>query len=359
MRFLSIIFCSFLLWQCNEAPPKTESLASKYKDYFRIGAAIGKSHLSDYDTVLLKAHFNSITAENDMKPKPSLSKDGEYTFEAGDRIVDFAQTNDMVVRGHTLVWYNQTHGWFYRDEQGAYLTKDAMLDRMQNYIHTVLDHYRGKVYCWDVVNEAVSNSEDTAHLYRDNIDWYKICGPDYIEMAFRYAHEADPEIKLFYNDYNLIDPVKRDKTYRVLKELLDKGTPIHGLGMQGHWTLEDVNKENLAQAIDLFASLGLEVQITELDISVYPFYHNLPQEELPKQVIEFTPELAQKQAEKYREVFEVLRDKKDKITTVTFWGVADDKSWLSHYFVKGRTDYPLLFDQQFNPKPAFHAILDF
>jgi endo-1,4-beta-xylanase len=345
--------------RCTESTTTNETLKSKYKDYFEIGAAVGRAHLSDYDTVLLKTHFSSLTAENDMKPQRTINEDGEYTFAAGDRIVAFAQANNLLVRGHTLVWHNQTDEWFYRDDDGEYLDKEQMLERMQNYIHQVLEHYRGKVYCWDVVNEAVSNNAVEGELYRQGTDWFNICGPDYVEMAFRYAHEADPNIKLFYNDYNLIDPVKRDKAYTMLKNLLDRGTPIHGVGMQGHWTMQDVNRENIGAAIDKFASLGLEVHITELDLSVYPFYHNIPREELPKEVKEFTPETERLQAEKYGEIFDVLRKKKDKVTSVTFWGVADNKTWLSNYFVRGRTDYPLLFDRGYEAKEAFEAIMDF
>lgn len=232
-----------------------------------------------------------------------------------------------------------------------------MLDRHEEYIHSVLDHYRGKVYAWDVVNEAISDSDTL--FYREDIDWFRICGPEYIEHAFVTAREADPDIKLFYNDYNLIDPDKAQKVYEMAKDFIARGIPIDGIGMQGHWTLEDVNADNLAASIDLFASLGLEVQITELDLSVYPFYHNRDRNTLTKQVKEFTPELEMRQAEKYGEIFRVLREKSNKVTNVTFWGVADNMTWLSNYFVSGRTDYPLLFDQDYEPKKAFDAIIDF
>ncbi|MEM1136142.1 MAG: endo-1,4-beta-xylanase [Bacteroidota bacterium] len=333
------------------------SLKEKYKDYFPIGAAVGKKHLSSKDTTLLKHHFASITAENDMKPQRTIKSKGNYTFEAGDYLLDFAQSNNMLMRGHTLVWYNQTDDWFYRDAKGDVLPKKKLFKRMQNYIKDVLTHYEGKMYAWDVVNEAVSDYKDK--FYRDDIDWFKICGPEYIEKAFVFAHKADPSVKLYYNDYDLINPQKRDKVYKMVKALLAKGIPIHGIGMQGHWTLEDVNRQNLSEAIDLFASLGVDVQITELDISVYPYYHNMDRSTLPKKIRPYTEDLALALAAKYKEVFEVLREKKDKITGVTFWGVADDKTWLSKYVVDGRTDYPLLFDANFQPKKAFFEILDF
>jgi len=353
----SLIFTIAMLslFSCQPADESLPSVKEKYEDYFPIGAAIGRKHLQSYDTLLLKKHFNSVTAENDMKPTNTIEAPGEYTFEAGDRIVAFAQKNDMLVRGHTLVWYNQTPDWFYQHENGETLSKEALLERMKSYIYTVLDHYRGQIYCWDVVNEVISDHDEKT--YRDDIRWFEICGPDYIEKAFEYAHDADPTIELFYNDYDLINPKKRDKTYRVLKELLDKGVPIHGVGMQGHWTLEDVNRQLLTEAIDKFASLGLQVQITELDISVYPYYHN--QDSLPQAIKPYTESLADSLAAKYGEVFEVFREKKDKLTGVTFWGVADNKTWLSSYFVKGRTDYPLLFNHEFEPKKSFYQVVNF
>lgn len=351
------LFLIFTLCAGLFAEAQTPSLKEKHNSYFPIGAAIGKSHLADYDTVLLKKHFASITAENDMKPQRTIDKNGEYTFGAGDKLVDFAQANNMLIRGHTLVWYNQTDEWFYRDAKGNYLSKKKLLKRMEKYIQKVLEHYKGEIYAWDVVNEAISDYDD--RVYRDDIDWFKICGPDYIEMAFRYAHKADPNVKLYYNDYDLINPKKRDKVYKMVKDLLAKGVPIHGIGMQGHWTLGDVNRENLSQTIDMFASLGVDVQITELDISVYPYYHNMDRSTLPKEIRPFTPKLDEEIAAKYKEVFEVFREKKDKLTGVTFWGVADNNTWLSHYVVKGRTDYPLLFDAEYQPKKAFEAVMDF
>jgi len=357
MKTIIVLIIVVSLFSCNSNDEPEVSLADKYEQYFPVGAAIGKKHLSSYDTVLLKKHFASVTAENDMKPGRTIESPGNYTFDAGDKIVSFAKRNNMLVRGHTLVWYNQTPDWFYTDENGDYLSKDSLFIRMEIYIHDVLSHYKGDIYCWDVVNEAISDYHD--RIYRDDIDWYRICGPEYIEKAFIYAREADPEVKLFYNDYDLINPHKRDKTYKVLKDLLAKGVPIDGVGMQGHWTLQDVNKEVLAAAIDSFANLGLEVQITELDISVYPYYHNMDRSTLPKEVNPLTAELSDSLAAKYKEVFEVFREKSDKLTGVTFWGVADNKTWLSNYVVKGRTDYPLLFDTAYQPKKAFHEIIEF
>jgi len=356
MKIYIFIIVTILLTACLK-DKKVPSLKEKYEEYFPVGAAIGKKHLKDRDSALLKYHFSGVTAENDMKPGRTIETLWTYSFEAGDRIVDFAQENNMLVRGHTLVWYNQTPDWFYRDSEGNFLPKDRLLDRLEQYIHDVLTHYKDKIYAWDVFNEAISDYTD--RIYRDDINWFKICGPDYIEKAFVFAHKADPDVKLFYNDYDLINPHKRDKTFNMLKNFLDKGIPVHGVGMQGHWTLEDVNSKNLSESIDLFASLGLEVQITELDISVYPYYHNMDRSKLPKKIRPYDEALADELAAKYDEVFEVFREKSDKLTGVTFRGVADNKTWLSHYVVPGRTDYPLLFDENYQPKKAFYEVVDF
>ncbi len=353
---ISLALTLVILTACHKEAP-IPSLEERYEKYFPIGAAVGQKQLQGLDSALLTHHFSSLTAENDMKVSRTIKSMQEFSFTAGEHLVDFAERHGMQMRGHTLVWYHQTPGWFYRDSLGHYLSKEQLLQRMRWYIHQVLDHYRGRVYAWDVVNEAIADG--SAMFYRQNIDWYRVCGPEYIKKAFVYAHEADPTIKLFYNDYDLINPVKRDKVYKMVKKMIDEGIPIHGIGMQGHWTLEDVNEQNLSAAIDLFASLGVEVQITELDISVYPYYHNMDRSTLPKEVKPYTPELAKQLADKYEEVFKVLRKKSEKITGVTFWGVTDKKTWLSNYVVKGRTDYPLLFDSLYQPKEAFWKVVEF
>ena len=354
---LMVGLAMFFSWSCNSTKTTDPSLAETYADDFLVGAAIGQGHLSNYDTVLLKQHFSSVTAENDMKPGRTIRSLNDYSFEAGDRIVEFAKEHGLKVRGHTLVWHNQTPAWFFRDSSGTILEKEAMLERLRGYIFDVLDHYRGQVYAWDVVNEAIGNKPGEA--YRDTTEWFRICGPEFIEKAFVYAREADPEVQLFYNDYNLIDPEKAQKVHAMAKDFQERGIPIDGIGMQGHWTMHDVDAENLEKSIQLFASLGLDVHITELDLSIYPHYHNIPRSSLPAEVIPFTAELEQQQAEKYKEIFEVLRRNSDKVSNVTFWGVADNKSWLSNYFVKGRTDHPLLFDTEYEPKAAFNAITSF
>jgi len=326
------------------------SLCQVYKDYFLIGAAVNPQTIIFYDE-LLKKHFNSVTPENQMKWELIHPMAQTYRFAPADSIVDFALENNIKVRGHTLVWHQQTPEWVFRDDNGKNVDKNTLLKRLEEHIKNVVGHYKGKVYAWDVVNEAIS--DNPSEFLRDAL-WYKIGGEEVIEKAFIWAHEADPNALLFYNDYNLEDPVKRDKAYQLVKRLKDKGIPIHGVGIQAHWLLNWPTPKMLEDAIKKFASLGVQVQITEFDISIYTdrnenanFSKNPPEDRI------------EKQAQAYKEAFEVLRRNKDYVTGVTFWGVADDITWLDSWPVRGRKDYPLLFDMNHNPKKAFWEVVNF
>ncbi len=323
------------------------SLASVFGENFDIGVAVSPNHLQGYDKERVARHFNSLTAENAMKPSSVLRPGFQYDFTVADRIVRFAREHGMKVRGHTLVWHNQTPEWFFTDDNGVDVDKETLYRRMDEYIRTVAGRYREDLYCWDVVNEAISDTPGES--IRTDSPWYRICGKDYIEQAFRTAREVLPEAKLFYNDYGLLNPEKRKHTYEMLKELLEKGTPIDGIGLQGHWSSRNINKEVIRETIDLFASLGLEVQITELDLSVYG-QNSDPQ-------VEWSPELDRMQADAYRAVFEVLLEKKDVLSAVTFWGLADNYTWLDNFPVKNRKDYPFLFDRQLQPKKSFFEVI--
>ncbi len=341
----------------------TDSLREKYEAYFSIGAAIDTQYPS-YAAILEK-HFSRITCENEMKFDALQPSEGDFTFDAADQMVGFAQSHGIEVRGHALVWHRQTPSWVF---SGG---RDAVLRRMRNHIHNVLDFFQGGVYAWDVVNEAImddgtyrTGSEDGAD---QSSQWYATIGEDYIAQAFRYAREADPDVKLFYNDYYNYHPVRRQAIYDLLAGLLADGVPIDGVGLQCHLNLApgtDPNEqsyhqtvENLEAAIEMYASLGLEVQITEMDVSLYlrGITYTADMFYTPENV---TPAIFQQQAERYRAFFEMFRRHYDVITSVTFWGIADDNSWLSE-FSSGRKDFPLLFDDQHQPKPAFDAVMDF
>lgn len=351
-------------------PPSAPSLSEKYLPYFPIGAAVDPGSIQTH-AGLLERHFNSITTENEMKFESLQKVEGELEFDVADSMLAFARAHGMKVRGHALVWHRQTPAWVFTDGSGADATSEVLLARLKSHISSVVGHFKGSVYAWDVVNEAIMDDGSFRTADEPEEDqrskWHGIAGEAYIAEAFRYAHAADPGAKLFYNDYYNYIPAKRQAIYELLKRLLAEGVPVHGVGLQAHLSLEASPVEsshgyhqtlaNLEAAIDLYASLGLEVQITELDVSVYvPGVEYTADEYYTNET--YTDALEAKQAQRYGELFELLRSKHDVITGVTFWGVADDNTWLSE-FSSGRQDFPLLFDAEHEPKQAFHAVMDF
>ena len=327
-----------------------KGLKDYYKDYFPIGVAVAPGSLTGATSALILKQFGSLTAENAMKPAPVHPEENRYFWDDADKIVNYATTNGMIMRGHTLCWHQQTPEWMFKDANGNTVSKEVLLARLKDHITQVVTRYKGKIYAWDVVNEAIDD-DDSKFLRETN--WYNICGEEYIAKAFRWAHEADPDAQLFYNDYNTEYPVKRDKVYRLMKQLLDEGVPVHGVGLQGHWNINYPSEKDLRDAIEKFSSLGLKVQITELDVSVYSWDETDPSDNV------FTAERELKQAEKYEMIFRVFRDYKNVITGITFWNISDKSSWLDNFPVKGRKNYPLLFDQNLKPKKAFLEVIKF
>lgn len=327
-----------------------KGLKDYYKEYFPIGVSVSPTSLTGFQSVLILKHFQSLTAENVMKPVLIHPEEKRYFWDNADRIVDFAKANGLLIRGHTLCWHKQTPDWMFRDQDGKSVKKEVLLARLKDHITQVVKRYKGKIYAWDVVNEAID--DDDSKFMRET-DWFKICGEEYIAKAFQWAHEADPDAQLFYNDYNTESPIKRDKIYRLLKKLLNDGVPVHGIGLQGHWNIYNPNEKDLRDAIEKFSSLGLKIQITELDVSVYSSAETDSADNI------FTPEREKKQIEKYEMVFRVLRDYRKVITGVTFWNVSDKSSWLDNFPVRGRKNYPLLFDQNLKPKKAYWKVVEF
>ncbi len=355
MRKLTVIFVLFVLC-ATCAFSQTNGLKDYYKDYFPIGVAVSPRMLdAGEEANLILTHFNSMTAENAMKMGPIHPEENRYHWEPADKIAEFAIKNGLKLRGHTLCWHNQTPNWFFTDAEGKQVSKEILLARLKKHIFDVVNRYKGAIYAWDVVNEAVPDGG--TEIYR-NSKFYEIIGEEYIELAFRYAHEADPNAQLFYNDYNTENKVKREKIYQLVKGLVEKGVPIHGVGLQGHWSLYEPTAQELEESITKFASLGLKVQITELDVSVYPKEH-ASRERKETDKAEFTPEMNDKQAAHYKMLFEIFRKHKDKITGITFWNLSDRYSWLDNFPVRGRKDFPLLFDQNHQPKKAFWEVVKF
>lgn len=334
-------------------PPEPElNIPSVYQtlsDYFPVGAAIWQGNITGPHSVLLTKHFNSITAENDMKWDALEPTEGNFNFATADALVNFAMANNMLVRGHTLVWHNQNPSWLFKDANGNDMqptpeNKALLLQRLENHIRAVVGHFRGKVYAWDVVNEVIDPSQPDG--FRRS-KWYEITGPDYIERAFRVAHEADPNAKLYINDYNTTDPVKRAFLYNLVRDLKQRGVPIDGVGHQMHSNIAWPSTADVIATINLFAGLGLDNQITELDVSVYTdsttSYASPPQDVLIKQGYQ------------YRDLFRAFRYLKDEISSVTLWGLADDHTWLS---TPTRLNWPLLFNEQLKAKPAYWGVVD-
>jgi len=340
-------------------------LKELYKNYFYIGTALNEYQAlgNEPDSLqVLKTHFNSITAENEMKWSKIQPEPGVFDFEAADRFVRLAEENDLFVVGHTLVWHQQTPSWVFLDDSGEPADRETLLQRMRDHIMTVAGRYKGRVHGWDVVNEAVS---DQGGMRQSK--WYEIIGEDYVEKAFQYAHEADPDAKLYYNDYSLYFPEKREGVVRLVRNLQSKGIRVDGIGLQGHWGLDYPAKpEEIEASILAFAELGVEVMITELDINVLPnpddrigaeISANFEMQEGMNPYPDGLPEdMQNKLAERYAELFRLFLKHHDKISRVTIWGIHDGQSWLNYWPIRGRKNYPLLFDRQFQPKPAFDAL---
>lgn len=388
---LAVFFISVVNLKCasrkstttnsNGYPTETtqqKGLKDYYKDYFPIGVAVNMASLKGPQSELIIKEFNSVTPENDMKMGPIHPRENEYNWSNADSIVDFAVKHHIRIRGHNLLWHAQAPAWMFKDSAGNQVSKDVLLKRLKDHITTVVNRYKGKIYAWDVVNEAV---DDNPANYLRNSMWYRICGEDFIPKAFEYAHAADPKAALYYNDYNSENPSKRDKIYKLLSGLIKAKVPITGVGMQGHWKLDDPTIEELKAALDKYASLGLKIQITELDMTIRSPYRNrqAPGTSItnsPPQMPAdsgFTPEIAQKQAERYKAVFQVFRAYKNVITGVTFWNLSDRYSWLDSRgggMAGGaaatqtasrtiRKAYPLLFDENLKRKKAYWSVVDF
>jgi len=332
-----------------------KGLKDYYKNYFPIGVAVSPANLSGAESELILKQFNSLTPENAMKMGPIHPEENRYYWKNADSIVAFAQHHGLRVRGHNLCWHEQTPRWLFKDSLGKLVTKEVLLQRLHDHIKTVVSRYKGKVYAWDVVNEAVD--DDSTKFLRNSL-WYQVCGEDFIAKAFEYAHEADPNAILFYNDYNTERPEKRDRVYRLLKKLVDAKVPINGVGLQGHWSIYEPTAKDLEVTIKRFSSLGLKIQVTELDISIYPWEKNMRKLN-PGESDAYTPELEKKQTDQYATVFKIFRKYRKVITGITFWNISDKHTWLDQYPVLGRKNYPLLFDRELKPKKAYQAVVDF
>jgi endo-1,4-beta-xylanase len=341
-------------------------LKEKFLDKFLIGVAVNRSQIhqrNENENKLITTQFNSLTAENDMKWMHIHPGKEEYNFEHADKLMAMAEANKMFVVGHTLIWHSQVPRWVFKNDDGALIDRDELTDRMRNHIHTIVGRYKGKVKGWDVVNEALAEDGSLRKSQFLNIG-----GEAFIEKAFQFAHEADPDAELYYNDYNLVYADKRDGAIRIIKNLQSKGIKIDGVGLQGHWGLGYPSLQEIETAIEMFAQLGVKVMFTELDISVLPSPFHMPTADVS---VKFEnspamnpypnglPDSVQNQlADRYADVFKLFNKHADKISRVTFWGLHDGVSWKNNFPIRGRTDYTLLFDRDMKSKKAYHAVLE-
>ena len=376
IKFLSFPVSALLLFllvfsSCSpkqiEPEEKLKGLKDYYADNFLIGAAIFPELFDDpVSADLIKIHFSTITPENQMKwawlhPTPS-----EYRFEDADKISDFAQANSIKLIGHTLVWHSQLgRGLFTKEgsnDPNDLVDSDTLLSRIRDHIFAVAGRYRGKVLGWDVVNEAL-NEDGT---YRES-GFYKITGDTFIEKAFEYAHQADPGAELYYNDYNLVKPEKRQGAIRIIKKLQEKGLKIDAVGIQAHWDMTFPELEEIEKSILEFSRLGIKVMFTELDVSVLPNPLVTPSADIgirheSKENMNPYPDgmpdsVDEALAKRYRDIFMIFNKYSDKISRVTFWGLYDGISWKNNFPIFNRTDFPLIFDREMKPKKAYFAIV--
>ncbi|MGI5282570.1 endo-1,4-beta-xylanase [Nonomuraea polychroma] len=336
----------FAMTYIEPKPIQTDIPALKDEVPFIMGSALTRPDTLGVHGQLLARHFNGITPGNELKWDATEPREGEFAFADGDHLVDFGVEHDMTVRGHTLVWHSQTPAWVFEGADVKEVDKETLLRRLENHVRTLVTRYKDKVAVWDVVNEVIDENQPDG-LRRSK--WFEIAGLDYIRTAFRVAREADPDAKLFINDYNTEFPRKREALYALVKQLQDEGVPIDGVGHQLHLNIEQPPASYVEDTIERFATLGVDQQVTELDVSIYTdFVSSYPS---------IPPELLVEQGHRYKALFDVFRRQASKLSSVTVWGESDDVSWLNTWPIP-RLNAPLLFDHDLQAKPAYWAVVD-
>jgi endo-1,4-beta-xylanase len=359
--FLSGVIWCFVLCTSSVVQGQAEAMAHGLGDVFKkafvMGVAMPDGALSAGEWVLLTRHFHAVTPENSMKPVALQPEEGRFRWEAADALVAEADRRKLRVNGHVLVWHEQCPDWFFQQGDSE-APREQVLKRLREHVAAVVGRYAGKIQSWDVVNEALADGEG---FLRDS-KWSRSLGEDYVIEGFRAARLADPAAELCYNDYNIEDPPKREKAVRLLRLLKDRGALPDAIGIQGHWLLGRVPFADIEAAILAFHAEGVKIMVTELDIDVVPRdtqsadlsvrsddRANPFPDQLPAEMDELL-------ARDYAQLFALFVKHRDKISRVTLWGLHDGRSWLNHWPSK-RTNHPLLWDRQLQPKPALKAIL--
>lgn len=364
--FAAVIFTGMvpIIDQPAEIQEK-RSLQKALQNKFFIGTALNEWQITGNapeELEIVKKDFNSIVAENIMKSGRLQPQEGEFDFKLADKFVEIGVENSMHIHGHTLIWHSQVPNWFFVNDQGEEVSSEELTQRMKMHIETVVGRYKGKIDSWDVVNEAIEDDGS----YRKS-KFYKILGKDFIKLAFHFAHEADPEAKLFYNDYSMSNPDKRKGVVKMVEELKAENIHIDGIGMQGHLGMSNPSLIEFEKSIEAFGALG-EVTVSELDLSVLPspwgdagaeISKNFEYDDKMNPFPDGLPnEVSKKHTNRYIEFFKLFLKHHKKISRVTLWGVNDGNSWKNNWPVRGRTDYPLLFDRENQPKPVVDSLIN-
>ncbi len=367
--FICLVSVLLLFGSCVE--PKTEaieeprspinSLKEAYKSSFHIGAALNDAQINETNKAaiqILEKEFNTITPENIMKSMYLQPAKDSFYFDMADKFVALGEKHQQFIVGHTLVWHSQLSEWI--NEITAEKEMEAAL---ANHINTIVERYKGRINGWDVVNEAL-NEDGTL---RESV-FLKAMGPAYLSKVFALAQAADPQAELYYNDYNMCRPLKRQGAVELVKNIKASGARIDGVGCQAHWSLTNPSLEEIENSILAYDSLGVKVMFTEMDITVIPNPWDLDGADVNQNFEgspamnpypESLPDSVQTQlAQRYEDIFKLFLKHEDKISRVTFWGVNDGQSWLNNWPIKGRTQYPLLFDRQYQPKKAYQSVMN-
>jgi endo-1,4-beta-xylanase len=366
MKITLLLSAALTIAACaSSTKEKNPTLKDALGDKFLVGVALNTRQASGHDTAsvrIVKEHFNAIVAENCMKSAEIHPEIDRYNFTQADEFVQFGVDNNMTITGHCLIWHSQLPRWFCVDENGENVTPEVLKERMKEHIYTVVGRYKGVIKGWDVVNEAIL--EDGS--YRKS-KFYEILGEEFIPLAFQYAHEADPEAELYYNDYNEWYPEKRKTVVRMIKTIKERGLRIDGIGMQGHVGMTSPTIEEYQATIDDYVNAGVKVLVTELDMSPLPEPRRMgganlaDMESYRKEIDPYKEGLPEDVAlawnNRMKELFDLFIKNSDNFLRVTMWGVSDGDSWKNNFPVRGRTDYPLLFDRNYQPKDVVKQLI--
>lgn len=340
------------------------TLKSAFGDKFLMGVALNEAQITGQDTAaihIVRNHFNAIVAENCMKCEEIHPEEDRYDFMLADKFVAFGEANGMDIIGHCLIWHSQLADWFCVDKEGNDVSPEILKQRMKEHITTVVSRYKGRIKGWDVVNEAIV--EDGS--YRKS-KFYEILGEEFIPLAFRYAHEADPDAELYYNDYGMDVPGRREGVVKLLRSLQQQGIRIDAVGMQGHMGMDYPRHEEFEKSMLAFAETGVKVMVTEWDMSPLPTISTTANvsdttaylRELNPYPIALPDSLSEAWNARMKSFFDLFVKHSDILTRVTLWGVTDGDSWKNDFPMHGRHDYPLLFDRNYQPKPIVNELIN-